>query len=381
VNGYYEPFADELLTSWFARRSDGRRDRPAPDPKPVLNRKGEWQHPDIRPTRAWLGAVSEHFGVPQTHLAKTTIARLHPTLPLDFLSWGRSPFRDDYEEYRPSPALHISWCSRCLAEDFAAGRPAHIRHHWVFAAMSFCHLHRWPLEDRCGACSSLNWRYSTPRRGPLRMICAECWRPLERAHHHALSADHAVQNLWDRVIEFETQLLIALRGKTPDQFKFNFTSASQLVNEVRDICHFLTHCQWPCSPFDRWYSPYDIALNDFVCSAPILGQLQPKFRFSTNPFPLTNAYVTKRRCMLAATSAIIDPRPETGKALFGATARSAIETFAMAVNEEALNRILAQSGHWSPTLVQRIKAARTRKWRPAASRDRWLLPKVTTTRR
>lgn len=377
MNGHYEPFPDELLTSWFARRSHGRRDRPACEPKPLLNRKGDWQHPDIRPTRAWLGAASEHFGVSQTRLAEASIAQVDSAIPLDFLSWERSPFRDDYEEHRPRPALHISWCSRCLAEDFAAGRPAHIRHHWVFAAASFCHRHRWPLEDRCGACLSTNWRLISPPRGPLRLICTECWRSLERANHHALSASDEVQNAWDRVIEFETQLLVALRGKTPDQFKFNFTSASQLVHQVRDICHLLTHLQWPCSPFDRRYSPYDIAINDFVCSASILGQLQPKFRFSTNLFPLSNAYMTKRRCMLAATSAIIDPNPETGNAFFGATARSAIETFVLAVNENALNRILARSGHWSPTLVQRIEAARPRKWRPAPSKDRLRLPNVT----
>lgn len=100
MNGYYEPFPDELLTSWFARRSHGRRDRPAPEPKPVLDRKSEWQHPDIRPTRAWLGAVSAHFGVSQTLLAERSIAQLHPIIPLDFLSWERSPFRYNYEEYR-----------------------------------------------------------------------------------------------------------------------------------------------------------------------------------------------------------------------------------------------------------------------------------------
>lgn len=286
MNGYYEPFPDELLTCWLARRSHGRRDRPTPEPKPVLNRKGEWQHPDIRPTRAWLGAVSAHFGVSPTHLAETSIAQLHPAIPLDFLSWERSPFRDDYDEYRPRPVLHISWCNRCLAEDFAAGRPAYIRNHWVFAATSFCHRHRWPLEDRCGACLSANWRIISPPRGPLRLICTECWTPLERAARQALLANDDVRNCWDIIINFETQLLIALQGKTPDQFRFNFTSASQLVNQVRDICTLLSHFKWPCTPFDPWYSPYNIALNGFTRSALAPGYFQKDFRFSTSPFPL-----------------------------------------------------------------------------------------------
>lgn len=143
------PFPDELLTSWLARQNCRVRGRAFKDPRVVLDRKGRWRLPDIHPPAAWLKAVSLEFGVPRSSLAEITIARRHPGMPLDFLAWDPPPFQTEHETLRPIPRLHVSWCTRCLAEDYAAGQPAYLRRHWVLAASGFCHKHKWPLQDRC----------------------------------------------------------------------------------------------------------------------------------------------------------------------------------------------------------------------------------------
>ncbi|MBV1692569.1 TniQ family protein [Novosphingobium sp. G106] len=239
MNEYLDPLPDELLTSWFARRRHNLRGRGLPEPKAVRDSKGAWRHPDIRPTRTWLNSACDRFNVEPSQLAASTFVRRFPHLPVDFLAWDWAPFPTEREGLRPAPRLAIAWCSRCLAEDFAVGRPAHIRQQWVNASLGFCHLHRWPLSDRCAACGSIRWKFAAPTRGPLRMLCAECWRPLERSLPEVLHASKELRDCWDCVIAFEAEVQTALRGRTPDQFRFNFTSASQLLNEVRDICGLL----------------------------------------------------------------------------------------------------------------------------------------------
>ena len=160
-------------------------------------------------------------------------------------SVGLLTLRGEPPGVAPRPRLHMSWCSRCLAEVFAAGRSAHIRRHWVLAASGFCHAHSWPLEERCAVCRPSRWRFATPAHGPIRMVCEDCWRPLERAVPEALTAERKITVCWGRVIELETEVATALSGKTPDQFRFNFTSANQLLNEVRDICELLA-CSHRC---------------------------------------------------------------------------------------------------------------------------------------
>jgi hypothetical protein len=75
-----------------------------------------------------------------------------------------------------------------------------------------------------------------PARGPLRMICDACWQPMERTSAPAIYAGKDALLCWDHVIAFEQQCIGAIKGRTPDQFRFNFTSADQLLNEVRGIC-------------------------------------------------------------------------------------------------------------------------------------------------
>lgn len=235
------------------------------------------------------------------------MARRYPALPLDFAAWDFAVFAGSPDELRPPPMLRISWCSRCLAEDFAAGRPAQ---HWVLAATGFCHTHNWPLQDQCSSCGLGQWRFAVPPRGPVRLLCLGCWRPLERANPASLACGPDAQECWDCVIAFETELLNAVQGKTPNQLRFNFTSASQLINAVRDICRLLTRrsCVRPRS---------DIALHRFECPALTPGRMPTDFAPIDATFPLAIASLAQRRVLLAAAAAIIDPLSSVGKSLFG----------------------------------------------------------------
>ena len=239
MTGFLDPLPAELLTSWYARRNHKCGSASAVEVQAVLDRGGKWRHPDIKPTRSWLTAASAKFEVDETVLAGNSLARLRPGVPADFLTWAYSPFCEDCGGYKPAPRLAKAWCCRCLAEDFAAGRPAHTRMQWADAASSFCQEHRWPLFDHCPFCLSSRWHLVAPPRGPLRMLCMECWRPLDQTTPNAFVFAEEYHQQWNCVVDFEAELQAALRGKTPDQFRFNFTSARQLVDEVRDIAKLL----------------------------------------------------------------------------------------------------------------------------------------------
>lgn len=155
MSTHLAPLPDELLTSWWTRRSHDHRGRVLTEPRAVRDRVGQWRHPDIRPASMWLKVAAKQFGVETSQLRANTIDQLYPELPLDFLAWDWSPFGTEDGTPRTAPRLAVTWCSRCLAEDFAAGRPAHIRHQWTMAASGFCHLHRWPLDER-QQCMQLN---------------------------------------------------------------------------------------------------------------------------------------------------------------------------------------------------------------------------------
>lgn len=92
------------------------------------------------------------------------------------------------------------------------------------------------------------------------MLCAECWRPLEQSLPAVLSAGTRERKSWDHVIAFETEVFKALQGKTPDQFRFNFTSASHLLSQVRDISRLLARNYWG-------YTRSNIPLNAFISPA------------------------------------------------------------------------------------------------------------------
>jgi hypothetical protein len=79
-----------------------------------------------------------------------------------------------------------------------------------------------------------------------------------------------------------------LQRRTPDQYRFNFTSANQLVNEVRDVCRLLAGKH-------RRFARTDIPLNDFACPAMTPGQLQPASDSRNVPSPLAVTGMLMRR--------------------------------------------------------------------------------------
>ena len=341
------PLPGELLTSWYARRRRYPDGQGLPEPKSVRDRAGRWRHPDIFPAKAWLRFVSRHCDVPEAQLAGQAIAGRYPALTLDLAAWSWSPFVIGNRQWMPKPKLKICWCSRCLADDFAAGRPAHIRQDWVIATTGFCHHHRWPLEDRCNVCGSPNWHFRAPARGALRMVCADCWRPLERSFQPSLEANEAIQYCWQTVIAFEHEVLTALRGNTPDQFRLNFTSAGQLLQEVRDICTLLL-----ADDRSDWAS-----LNSISCPAMLPGHLLPEFHSTAAPYPLATARIPLRRALIAASCAIImDAKGYTG--LSGSDPAPALETFLTRVDGSAIDHCMAVPDRWSSTLIRRVTETR-----------------------
>jgi len=346
------PLSGELLTSWYARRSHGISDKNMPRIEPARDRERRWRHPDIRPPAAQLRRVANFFDVPVDRLAASALNKRYKKLPLDFLAWHFPPFANRHAQPIMSPELQISWCSRCLAEDFAEGRPAHIRHDWILAAMTFCHRHRWPLAERCGACDSYLWKFAMPASGPLRMICRDCWRPLEQTRRSLFEAEAQAGASWRYLIDFETQIEAALMGRLPDQTLFNDTSARQLLDLVRDLCRLLLRNR-------RSYLPQSIPLNGLICPTMAAGEWTPVYRASRAEFPLATAGLAQRRYMLAAACAIIDARSEIGAAFFQGEHSTAIERFLQWVDRSILDRHMNAAGRWPSLLTRRIRNTRT----------------------
>lgn len=342
-----EPLPGEILTSWYARRRHMPGGRALPQPNAVRDRAGRWRHPDVHPAKAWLRFASRACDVPEARLADHAVTTQYPALTHDLVAWSRSPFDVGSFPWSQPPILKICWCSRCLADDYCAGRPAHIRQLWVMAAIGFCHQHHWPLEDRCNACGSPNWHFRAPARGPLRMVCADCWRPLERSFSPYLNADESIRARWESVIAFEREMLTALRGRTPDQFALNYTSGDQLLQEVRDISALLT-----ASSRSDW-----APLNSFACPAMVPGHLLPDFRSVDGPYPLATARIPLRRSLVAVCCAILmDERQNV--ALLDPLAPPAVERLLARVDGAALDRCMAVPDRWSPTLIRRMRETR-----------------------
>lgn len=351
MTSYLAPFPDELLTSWIARRSHGRKEFPDPGASVAERRQGQWFTADILPAHEWLDSWAQQYDVPRTDLRAAAFAERYPGFPLDLIAWRCSPFETDPFLQGP-PRFRLSWCSRCLAEDFAVGRPAYFRQHWALATMGFCPKHGWPMEDFCVLCDSYRWALRAPRRGPLRLMCQDCWRPLERSRPACLAVE-STQRSWAPVISFEQQLQRAAEGRVPDQCRFNCTSALQLLNVTRDVCGVLVYSD------ERW-PVRDRLINNFVSPDLNPGQRRTYSLSWPLPQPLTMVSSALRRSLLAAAAAIIDPRDEVNQALFGDDAEPAIEIFVYAAGDRALERYRAMPDRWPPSFYQRVFALHKR---------------------
>jgi hypothetical protein len=124
------PFRDEILSSWSNRLLSLRKlrsDRPdMPLQMDYRGRKRSWVSASVNPTDKRIRQAAKRTGQPARVLASLALGRQHPELPWHWYNWksppvyaGRIPIKN--------PSLLWSWCSRCLAEDYASYRPAYIR--------------------------------------------------------------------------------------------------------------------------------------------------------------------------------------------------------------------------------------------------------------
>lgn len=171
------------------------------------------------------------------------------------------------------------------------------------AAGGFCSRHHWPLVDRCGTCESPHWTMGRSPHGPPRMCCARCHRRLERANPRALELEPAAHSLWKMIAGFEAALRDALTGKVPDQFRFNDTSASQLLDETSTICLLLARARRRAGLrdelFDRFAKPA-LTLEDACPDEP------------SCEMPLALASPSLRRCLIAICAAMLDANWRNG---------------------------------------------------------------------
>lgn len=176
--------------------------------------------------------------------------------------------------------------------------------------------------------------------------------PLERARPACLAVETS-QRSWSPVIAFGQQLQRAAEGWVPDQFRFNCTSALQLLNAVRDVCGVLVDSdeKWPVR---------DRLINNFVSPDLNPGQRRVYSLAWPLPHPLSMVSAALRRSLLAAAAAIIDPRDEVNHALFGDDAEPAIKIFVRAAGDRALERYLAMPDRWPPSFYQRVFARHKR---------------------
>lgn len=367
------PFADELLTWWYARSSYARHTgiprAPSRHKDPVIG----GPPPDLEPVWQWLDTASVKFGISAEVLASHTMKHRYCALTPDQLTWQAGSLSDGGRRRSPTHLPRHAWCNRCLAEDFAAGRPAYIRQEWVIASVTFCHKHCQPLEERCAACNSYRWRLTKPARGPLRLLCAECWLPLERSLHEVISASEEIRQRWDRVIAFEAEVLTALRGQTPNQFHLNDTSGRQLLKQVGYVAELLC-----TNHLDDM--PTNIALNLFTDPAMTPGRRCPNFRMVDGRCPLSVSSLAMRRTVLASLAAILDDKETLPNLPLDLQGPRAIDRFVAVVGRGELEQCLAHKGQWSRDFCNRLEAARQRwslKRERMARRSRWSLPAVT----
>ena len=184
--------------------------------------------------------------------------------------------------------------------------------------------------------------------GSPRMCCGRCHRGLERAHPKALELEPAAQPLWVMIAAFEAALRGVLTGRVPDQFRFNDTSAAQLLEETSIICVLFAsahrHLGLRDGLFDRLATPA-LTLGHFCPDEP------------SSEMPLALASPPPRRCMIATCAAILD-------ADCGATglcqSELVVDIWARIVVSIALQHFIQDRLVCSSMLKRKMEAARHR---------------------
>lgn len=350
MSAWLEPFADELLSSWLERRRRGQQPPFEFDFRAYRDARGHWRHPDVQPQQAMIHALAARYDVARDKIEHLALGFRYQKIGDPFIAWHYFP--PDYFLWGSTarPTLRQAWCSRCLAEDFAADRTAYVRADWVVAAWSFCPRHRWPLLDRCITCGSGNWTIKRAPRGPPRMFCNNCHRPLERAHPKALEVEAAARPFWDKAAVFEAELRGALAANVPDQFRFNNTSARQLLEETSQICLLLGRCHARLGLRDLLFERF---------ANPALTLSQDCYQDLPFEMPLALAEVPMRRSLLAICAAILDSGFDTGAARPD-DGEPALDMVARIASDSAVDRFIRDRGACSPTFETRVGAARQR---------------------
>lgn len=342
---FVEPFADELLSSWLARVRCDQRAPGEPLLRAYRNRAGHWRHPDVNPKKSMIAELAASEGFTENSVAELGLCYRYPRITPDFVAWHHVPSDDPSRDFAPALTLRLSWCSRCLAEDYAAGRPAYIRADWAMAAWGFCFRHHWPLVDRCVSCGSSHWAIKRSSQGPPRLCCIRCRRGLERAHPRALELEPAAQPIWINIVAFEAALRGALRGKVPDQFRFNDTSAGQLLEESARICLLFARAH-------RRWRLRDKLLHRFAAPVLTLDNVCPNE--PSCEMPLALASPSMRRCLIAICAAMLDADCDP-------TVRNedepVVDVWARMVDSIALQQFIQDRQACSPTLKRTVEAA------------------------
>lgn len=138
------------------------------------------------------------------------------------------------------------------------------------------------------------------------MFCCNCHRPLERAHPRAIELEPTARPLWDKVIAFEAELRAAMHVKVPDQFRFNNTSARQLLEETSHICLLLARCH--ARPAMRWLMFDRFTIPALALEQYCVGLLPYELLLALADLPL-------RRCLQAICAAILNKNFDTGESL------------------------------------------------------------------
>jgi hypothetical protein len=342
------PFRDELLSSWSNRirsRHKLRPDRPdMPLQMDYRGRKRSWASASANPTDQWLKQAAARTGQPMDALASLALSRSRPGIPWHWYSWSDAPIRLGIIPNR-NPSLLWSWCSRCLAEDYAAGRSAYIRRDWVLAYSTYCRIHLWPLTSHCQLCGSGSWSFSTLTGEPTRMQCANCSRYLERSEPSVFHDGDRPSKISLELMAIESEIAKALRGKVPDQFRFNFTSSEQLLREFVDFPRLLSKTY-----YFRWLKHRPIEFG-YGSTFPILSHDSRSF---DPPFALSVARKSMARRLLVATSLIIGGIDK--EAIFGGDSPDSDGAKRLLYMSElpGVSEIRKCKRYWSPDVRERF---------------------------